>query len=385
MLTQQTPPIAPTLAFQHVSALVSQLAQIFDGTVTIVDDTKTILATAPSPLGNDAQHHSCQLPVLINGRLGTLIIGTLHPTDLPSLTLLYRLIDHVCRSDVHDSAPTSYRFDPAMPAYAPLLQRPTFAVEQYPAAQQFRYDQAYYLVLIRLGASDQAADLAPSNQQACHGVRLMTQHLDQILGEPHGWMRFSTTPSELVILIESQRASYYRSADPCCQHATCCCPIQTVANHIFERMSALLNAEIRIGIAREHTDHTSVSKAYAEAELIIQIGSRFQLPAHAWTLEKLGLFAFLGSADQAIQTSVAHLILAPLIAEVDLLLTLRSFISLNGHSNEIASQLHIHRNTLSYRLHKIQELTGYSPYNLSDIVVFQSALLIYDNGIVPAA
>ncbi len=385
MLAHQIPIAAPALAFQHVSALVRHLAQIFDGTVTIIDDSKTILATAPSTNAHEDAQHSCQLPVLINGCLGTLIIGTLHPHDLPSLTMLYRLIDHVCRSDFHDSLQTGYRFEPAMPAYPTLLQRPTFAVEQYPAAQQFRYDQAYYLVMIRLGTSDQAAELAPSNQQAYDGVRMMTQHLDQILGEPHGWMRFSTTPSELVILIESQRASHYRSAHACGHQAACCCPIQTVANHIFERLTALLNAEIRIGIAREQSDHTTVTKAYAEAEMIIQIGSRFQLPAHAWTLEKLGLFAFLGSADQAIQAYVANLILAPLLAEPDLLLTLRSFIRLNGHSNEIASDVHIHRNTLSYRLHKIQELTGYNPYSLSDIVVFQSALLIYDNGIVPAA
>ncbi|XSG77231.1 PucR family transcriptional regulator [Herpetosiphon llansteffanensis] len=384
MLAYQTPIAAPALAFQHVSALVSHLAQIFDGTVTIIDDTKTILATAPSPLGNDDLHHSCQLPVLINGRLGTLIIGTLHPHDLPSLTMLYRLIDHVCRSELHDFVQTSYRFDPPMPA-APMLQRLTFALDAYPAAQQFRYDQAYYLVLIRLGASDQPAELTPSTQHTYDGVRMMTQHLEQILGEPHGWMRFSTTPSELVILIESQRASNYRAAHPCSHQAACCCPIQTVANHIFERLTALLGTEIRIGIAREQSDHTTVTKAYAEAEMIIQIGSRFQLPAHAWTLEKLGLFAFLGSADRAIQTYVARLILAPLIAEPDLLLTLRSFIRLNGHSNEIASDVHIHRNTLSYRLHKMQELTGYNPYNLSDMLVFQSALLIYDNGIVPAA
>jgi purine catabolism regulator len=42
----------------------------------------------------------------------------------------------------------------------------------------------------------------------------------------------------------------------------------------------------------------------------------------------------------------------------DLLLTLEGFFNANGHLTQTADNLHIHRNTLQYRLNRISELTG---------------------------
>lgn len=52
----------------------------------------------------------------------------------------------------------------------------------------------------------------------------------------------------------------------------------------------------------------------------------------------------------------------------DLLMTLKTYIRLNGEMNKISDALHIHRNTLTYRLDKIYELTGKEPRHFMDLL-----------------
>jgi carbohydrate diacid regulator len=49
----------------------------------------------------------------------------------------------------------------------------------------------------------------------------------------------------------------------------------------------------------------------------------------------------------------------------------------NGSINKSADDLYIHKNTLQYKLNKIDKLTGYNPRNLDDYVILKLAFLFY--------
>lgn len=51
----------------------------------------------------------------------------------------------------------------------------------------------------------------------------------------------------------------------------------------------------------------------------------------------------------------------------ELLNTLLVYINKNGERNRVAKELHIHRNTLNYRLNRIEEITGLSFNNYIDL------------------
>lgn len=55
---------------------------------------------------------------------------------------------------------------------------------------------------------------------------------------------------------------------------------------------------------------------------------------------------------------------------------LASYINHNGSINKAADELFIHKNTLQYRLNKLQTLTGYNPRNLRDMVVLYLAFIL---------
>lgn len=55
---------------------------------------------------------------------------------------------------------------------------------------------------------------------------------------------------------------------------------------------------------------------------------------------------------------------------------LASYINHNGSINKAADELFIHKNTLQYRLNKLESLTGYNPRNLRDMVVLYLAFIL---------
>ena len=58
----------------------------------------------------------------------------------------------------------------------------------------------------------------------------------------------------------------------------------------------------------------------------------------------------------------------------DFLITLRSFVANLCNTAETAKELHIHRNTLLYRINKIEELTGCS---LRDAETFMHLMISF--------
>ena len=62
--------------------------------------------------------------------------------------------------------------------------------------------------------------------------------------------------------------------------------------------------------------------------------------------------------------------------QLNLLSTLSTYINMNGQVNKIADALHIHRNTLNYRLEKIEEVTGKNPKNFIDLFQLYTAYIL---------
>ena len=62
--------------------------------------------------------------------------------------------------------------------------------------------------------------------------------------------------------------------------------------------------------------------------------------------------------------------------QADLLETLAAYVYNNGEANTTSEALHIHRNTLNYRLEKIQEISGKNPRNLIELFELFTAYVV---------
>ena len=70
--------------------------------------------------------------------------------------------------------------------------------------------------------------------------------------------------------------------------------------------------------------------------------------------------------------------IAPLLADHDLLLTLQKWFENNLSLKKTATALHVHINTLHYRLKKVQELTNLNPSEVRDLLNLYLSLQIID-------
>ncbi|ABS21345.1 CdaR family transcriptional regulator [Bacillus cytotoxicus] len=71
--------------------------------------------------------------------------------------------------------------------------------------------------------------------------------------------------------------------------------------------------------------------------------------------------------------------IAPLLSEGELMQTLRLFLEHNQSYKQTAKSLHIHINTLHYRLKRVEDRTGLNPKQFKDLIVLYFALLLLDN------
>jgi sugar diacid utilization regulator len=72
-------------------------------------------------------------------------------------------------------------------------------------------------------------------------------------------------------------------------------------------------------------------------------------------------------------------LIAPLRAPPDgdeLLMTLRHYFESDGSLTVTASVMHIHKNTVTYRLRKVARLTGNNPSEAAGAWILQAALFV---------
>jgi carbohydrate diacid regulator len=131
-----------------------------------------------------------------------------------------------------------------------------------------------------------------------------------------------------------------------------------------------------IGVGRYHPGIGGLAQSYQDARAALSLGYRFCSHNQVHCLDELGIAAFIGIGDEQTKIELAAYLLSPLNHEPELLATLDAFFAENCCSSSTAHQLSIHRNTLSYRLDKINLLTGLDPRNFDDAVQIRLALLL---------
>ncbi len=152
--------------------------------------------------------------------------------------------------------------------------------------------------------------------------------------------------------------------------------LKRAAEGLLTRLRGDTGASISIGVGRYHPGIRGLAQSYQDARAALSLGCKFGDRNQVHCLDKLGIAAFIGVADEQTKIELATYLLSPLNHEPELLATLDAFFAQNCCPSYTASQLSIHRNTLSYRLDKITLLTGLDPRRFDDAVQIRLALLL---------
>jgi carbohydrate diacid regulator len=155
--------------------------------------------------------------------------------------------------------------------------------------------------------------------------------------------------------------------------------IETHAKVICDTLSIEAMSSVRVGIGTTVDDLKHVSRSYKEAKMALEVGKIFDASNLVMNYEALGIGRLIYqlpiSLCRMFINEVLHGISADSFDE-ETLTTVDKFFDNNLNVSETSRQLYIHRNTLVYRLDKLQKITGLDLRNFDDAIIFKITLMV---------
>ncbi|HSX48223.1 MAG TPA: helix-turn-helix domain-containing protein [Candidatus Nanoarchaeia archaeon] len=147
--------------------------------------------------------------------------------------------------------------------------------------------------------------------------------------------------------------------------------------YLFELLSKNHNDKVTIGVGQYYPDLGGLRKSFQDAKLALEVGLKVWGPGRVYHIKQVGMFVTLANISQDRKAELAHQILHPLLRDQQLYKTVRAFLTSGLNLTETAKQLHVHRNTLIYRLDKTKKLIALDPRHFDDALQIKLGLMFY--------
>lgn len=154
-------------------------------------------------------------------------------------------------------------------------------------------------------------------------------------------------------------------------------------NHVAKTIVDMLNTEVMINVRVAYgtivENIKDVSKSYKEASMALDVGRIFYAEKKVLAYNELGI----GRLIHQLPSSLCEMFLQEVFtdnayAQLDkeTLSTVNAFFENSLNISETARKMYVHRNTLVYRLEKIQKITGLDVRVFDDALTFKIALMV---------
>ncbi len=134
---------------------------------------------------------------------------------------------------------------------------------------------------------------------------------------------------------------------------------------------------ITIGVGQYYPDLRGLRKSFQDAKLALDVGSKVWGTGRVYHIKRVGMFITLANTSQDRKAELAHQILSPLLRDEQLYKTVQAFLASGLNLTEAAEKLHIHRNTLIYRLDKTKKLISLDPRHFDDALQIKLGFMFY--------
>lgn len=155
--------------------------------------------------------------------------------------------------------------------------------------------------------------------------------------------------------------------------------LEKIAKSIVDTLESEALITVTVGIGTAVRGIRDLAKSYKEAQIALEVGRAFDENKHIVNYDNLGI----GRLIYQLPTTLCELFLSEVFknGSIDLLdretlLTIEKFFENNLNVSETSRQLYVHRNTLVYRLDKVQKLTGLDLRKLDHAIVFKVAMMV---------
>jgi len=155
--------------------------------------------------------------------------------------------------------------------------------------------------------------------------------------------------------------------------------LESVAETIVDMASTEIMVSVRVSLGTMVRELKDLSKSYKEAKMAMDVGKIFYAEKSVAAYHSLGI----GRLIYQLPVNLCKIFIEeifgdniPTELDDETLNTLNKFFENNLNVSETARQLYVHRNTLVYRIERIQESTGLNLRTFDDALTFKIALMV---------
>ncbi len=155
--------------------------------------------------------------------------------------------------------------------------------------------------------------------------------------------------------------------------------VEKTAHIIHDTLATEALNRVYVAIGTAVTDLKNVSSSYKEARMALEVGKIFEPDRNIVNYESLGIGRLIYQLPPPLcKMFVSEVLGQTTIDQFDeeTLATVNKFFENNLNVSETSRQLYIHRNTLVYRLDKLQKMTNLDLRNFDDAIIFKITLMV---------
>ncbi len=157
--------------------------------------------------------------------------------------------------------------------------------------------------------------------------------------------------------------------------------IDETANMIVDMLNTEAMLSVRVAYGIPVNELKDVSKSYKEAKMALEVGNIFYSHLRVISYETLGI----GRLIYQLPVNLCRIFVKEVFGETspediddEILITVNKFFENSLNVSETSRQLYIHRNTLVYRIEKLEKAIGLDMRNFDDALTFKIALMVVD-------
>lgn len=155
--------------------------------------------------------------------------------------------------------------------------------------------------------------------------------------------------------------------------------MENIASTIVDMMNTEAMANVRVAYGNPVHNLKDVSKSYKEARMAMDVGKIFYIERKMVAYATLGI----GRLIYQLPVSLCQIFVKEIFGEKipdeldeETLTTIHKFFENNLNVSETSRQLFVHRNTLVYRIEKLQKATGLDIRVFDDAMTLEIALMV---------
>ena len=156
--------------------------------------------------------------------------------------------------------------------------------------------------------------------------------------------------------------------------------LESIAISLVDSLHMEAMVKVRVGYGNVVTQIPDIAQSYQEAKMALQVGSVFYAEKDTISYGKLGIGRLIYQLPMSLCNMFTKEVFGDQLPEVledeEAMSTIAKFFENNLNISETARQLYVHRNTLVYRLERIEKEIGLDIRKFDDAMTFRIAVMV---------